>query len=169
VSTRKQRLWIICLTGLLLFCVGLPTAVAWRARWTLAATLADAQSVTLEQFTLFGGNVVASRTLLPSDYPKLLHAFPYTLSYGVVGKMCFVPHHQVIITTRHGAIFVCRICFGCDMYSMPGVGINDMPIGWSGRLRTLFADAGISADAPKEIISAANHDDEANSESTTSR
>lgn len=169
MSTRKQRLWIICITGLLLFCVGLPTAVAWRARWTLATTLADAQSVTLEQFTLVGRNVVASRSLSPSDHPKLLHAFPYSLGYGFLEKMCFVPHHRVVITTRHGTTFVSDICFACDMYSMPSVGINDMPIGWSGRLRTLFGDAGISADAPKEIISAPQPDDEANSESTRSR
>lgn len=143
------------MAALLLFCVGVPTAVAWRARWTLATALADAQSVTLEQFTLLQRKVVASRTMSPSDYPKLLQAFPYSLDYGAVflHKMCFVPHHRVVITTRGGDTFVCDICFTCNMYSMPGVGVNEMPVGWSGTLRTLFADANISADAPKEVIS----------------
>jgi hypothetical protein len=153
MSTRKKRLWIVCIAALLLFCVGVPTTVAWRARWTLATTLADAQSVTLEQFTLVGGNVVASRSLSPPDYPKLLHAFPYSLGYGFLQKMCFVPHHRVVIATRHGGTFVCEICFTCDMYSMPSIGINDMPVGWSGRMRNLFVDASISTDAPKEVIS----------------
>lgn len=141
------------MAALLLFCVGVPTAVAWRARLILAATLADAESVTLEQFTFIGSKVVASRSMLPSDYPKLLHAFPYGLGYGFGDKMCFVPHHRVVITTHRGGSFVCDICFACDKYSMPGVGINDMPVGWSGTLRTLFAEANISVDAPEEVVS----------------
>jgi hypothetical protein len=155
VKTRK-KLWISCIgPALLLFCVGVPTTVAWRARWTLAENLVDAESVTLEQFTIIGSKVVASHNILPSDYPKLLHAFPYSLDYGAVvfQKMCFVPHHQVVIKTRHGKTFACRICFTCDMYSMPGVGVSDMPVGWSSGLRTLFGDAGISTDAPTETIS----------------
>jgi len=127
--------------------------VAWRARWALAGVLADAKSVTLERFTVVGSKVIESRSFLPSDYPKLLHAFPYSLDYGLGDKMCFVPHHRVVITSRNGETFVCDICFTCDMYSMPTLGEHDMPVGWSYRLRTLFRDVGISTDAPEEVVS----------------
>ena len=140
--------------------MALPSVAAWRARRTLVAALDDAQSVTLEQFTSIGRKVVASQTISPSDYPKLRRAFPYSVNYGVfvdygfvrLQKACFVPHHRVVIATHDGNSFACQICFTCDMYSMPTVGINNMPVGWSTTLRTLFRDAGISTDAPKEVF-----------------
>ena len=158
MSKRKKRLWIICIVALLLFClyVGVPTIRPWRARWLLATALSDAQSVALEQYTLIGrkrSKVVASHNISPSDYSKLRRAFPYTIVYSISSKNCaFDPHHRVVITRGHGETFVCDICFTCDMYSMPAGDVDDMPSAWSITLRSLFRDAGISIEAPREVF-----------------
>lgn len=142
---------------LLLLFVGAPTVIAWAARVRLAAALSDAESITLEQFTLFRHQVVASKRIPPSDSKQVLHAFPFSIDYGVIflTKMCFIPHHRIVIKTRQGDTFTCLICFQCDQYSLNSKSdssIHDMPLFWSGRLRQLFMDAGIPTNAPKESL-----------------
>ena len=130
----------IILGIVLVFFIGWPTILAIKIRWQVAGALSHAKSVRLEEF--LGHDVLTSVELPRPEWTQVVAAMPIVPDIGVPGivKMCFIPHHRIVIVGERGKRFEVVACFMCDQAATTKTGIFATPYLWCNRLRHLFTD-----------------------------
>lgn len=139
-----QALAGIAVMGIVLCCATLYTIKQIRCHH-IVSTVNSAESVWIEEFRTGDGPALARSQLNPSQRLALMRilpqivpgGFPYSL------KLCFVPHHRIVMKSRSGADFTLTICFGCDQAEHTGTSLYDMPSAGSAALRAFIIDCGI--------------------------
>jgi hypothetical protein len=127
----------------LIWFILIPTINAFRVRHSLAVALDGAASVRLEEFVY--GVPLATVDLPRDKWPQVLAATPIVPDAGWPGsvKLCFIPHHRVVITSPQHQQFAFSICFACDQSHTKPMGIFATPYLWCTPLRRLFTNNGI--------------------------
>ena len=76
---------------------------------------------------------------------------------GIPGsvKMCFIPHHRIVITNPSQQQLVFTVCFGCDQATVGNSRIFALPYLWSQPLRDLFTSHQIRLRSDREYTDAA--------------
>lgn len=147
---KRKRVLILAgtlgFTGLVLT-YGHTAVISLRLR----SALASSEAVSLETFD---ATLIQKRVLSTSDAQEIIHAFPVGPQFPVplITRMCFVPHHRIVILDTEGRRADYEICFHCDQYSFPGTGVRDMPGDWPARTRQLFARFGLPLDTKEAEI-----------------
>ena len=147
----KRRIVFLSVAGLFFVLFVLwPTINALRVRHSVATALQHAKSVRLEEFAF---HVPLASVELPRDqWPQVLAAMPIVPDVGVPGsvRMCFIPHHRVIVTDQQGQPLAFTVCFACDQAHTERMGIFATPYLWCGPLRRLFTDHAIRIRTDRE-------------------
>ena len=115
-----------------------PTVDAWRLRHAVTVALRTAASIRLEEFAFH--RTLASVELPRSEWPQFVGALPVVPDVGMPGlvKLCFIPHHRIVVTDSRGGRFEFTVCFQCDQLKVGQTGIVATPYLWQGSLRRLF-------------------------------
>ena len=147
----KRRIVFLSAVGLALVLLVLwPTINALRVRHSLAVALQHAKSVRLEEFAFHVP--LASVELPRGQWPQVLAAMPVVPDAGVPGsvRMCFIPHHRVVVTDPQDQSFAFTVCFACDQAHTERMGIFATPYLWCGPLRRLFTGHAIRIRTDRE-------------------
>ena len=134
---RRPKRTVLALLGFGLF-VAWPTVDAWRIRHGIAAALREAGSVRLEEFAFH--RTLATVELPRAEWPQIVAALPVVPDFGMPGlvKMCFIPHHRIVVTDRQGGQREFTVCFQCDQLKVDRTRIRATLYLWQGSLRRLF-------------------------------
>lgn len=135
---QKKSRKVILFGGMFLIAAILTYGHTAVISWRLREALSSAQSVRLEAFV--HKKVVAQRELDAREREDVLRALSIAPQFPVplYIKMCFIPHHRMVVRDSRGGEAEYLICFSCDQYRFPGTGIRDMPPGWPAAVRRLY-------------------------------
>jgi hypothetical protein len=133
--------------------VVLPAAIRFSRTRRILNEIRSSDSVCIEEF--LDGTVLERKTLdeaqraaLESVLPRIVpHGFPVSL------KLCFVPHHRIIMQSSDETMFDVTVCFGCDQARHTDSEIYDMPVSASKSLREFLEANGIPVRELEEYAS----------------
>jgi hypothetical protein len=138
---RPLRLSLFALAVLVLWLLVIwPTLDAFVIRREVRSSLQRASSVRLQEYA--GLAVLTTVDLPRSEWHRVVGAIPVIPDTGIplLVKMCFWPHHRVVVTDDHGGEFIFRVCFYCDEVATDSSGIRSTPFLWRSSLRRLFTE-----------------------------
>jgi hypothetical protein len=155
MMSKRRKIWICVGTMLFAFFVGWPTVHALFIRGRASSALKQAESVRLEEFVFHVP--LASVELPRPQWSEITAHLPMVPDVGVPGsvKLCFIPHHRIVITGPHQQQFIFTVCFGCDQATVGNSGIFALPYLWSTPLRHLFMSHQIRIRSDREYTEAA--------------
>ena len=137
------------------FFVGWPTLYALVIRERTNNALQQAQSVRLEEFV---SEIPLTSVELPKEqWSQITAHLPIVPDIGIPGsvKLCFIPHHRIVITGPDQEKVIFTICFGCDQATVGNSGIFALPYIWSATLQNLFTSHQIRIRNDREYRDAA--------------
>ena len=152
---RRIRLWSLILAavgvGVVLMIPVVLHEIMKSRRNQLVDELQRARQVRIQSFDdIAEQNVLQSRDLDMVERSALIRIIQADFADGpaISIKMCFSPHHRVVMVDPSGASFTFLICFGCDQAKFEGTSdLFEMTPRFSANLRRFFEERGIPVEA----------------------
>jgi hypothetical protein len=128
-----------------------PTLQALWLRHRVVSAIRSPQSIRLEEF--IGIQLLTKVELTHGQYEAVASALPIRPDIGAPGmppRLCWMPHHRVVMTNADGNEVSFEVCFKCDQVAFDKERIWDTPYLWRASLRKLFTDHGVPVRAKDE-------------------
>jgi hypothetical protein len=141
MARRKLRLMLCAILAVVVFLFLVwPTVSALLLRRELAYALQRAHAVRLEEHE--GSQVLSSVELPRSEWREVIRSFPIVPDVGVplLVKLCFIPHHRIVVIPEQGEQFIFRVCFDCEQVATESSGILSTPYLWRSSVHRLFTE-----------------------------
>jgi hypothetical protein len=138
--TRLRRLSLLLLVLVICLFVVWPTVSAMLIRREVVSALRRARTVLLEEYV---GNRVLTTVELPrGKWHEVVQALPVVPDMGIplLVKLCFDPHHRIVLADEHGRYFTFSVCFECDQVATDSSSIIGTPYLWRSSVRRLFSE-----------------------------
>ena len=138
------------LVVVLVLFVGIPTLMTAFRFATVAFQTTRAHEMVLEEFCSAQPPNSSEETILqrlslpPSEHWRVFTAMPPVPDMSAFGieKMCYDPHHRIIIK-RGDSSYTVEICFECSKMSFDSGSVGGIPFVWQHTLNSLFSHYGM--------------------------
>lgn len=139
---RLLRNAVLSLLFILVFlaCVATPTVMLVGERFTFADMIDHAEAIRIVDHGNDKHN--GAKTLRKADFPRVLHAFPYSLDVGiprVTDESRFEPDHEIKITDQRGDDTDLRLNFATSHFEIGDGPVFRIPYVWRGTLHWFFS------------------------------